>query len=253
MVEGYKKEEHLEQYFRFHKPADTKPKPMTEHIRTMNFLIIILISLGNVALAAVPGFDISHYQPSVDFPAAYASGARFVIIKATEGTTYKDDEFSSHYTQATDAGFIRGAYHFAHPEASSGTTQANYFLANGGGWTSDGITLPGMLDLEGDCGGLSTSAMVSWIQAFSNTYHSKTGRYPMLYTNPSWWATCTGGSSAFVDDNPLVLARYSSSAGTPPGGWPYYTIWQFNDHYGYGGDSDTFNGDVTGLQKLATG
>jgi GH25 family lysozyme M1 (1,4-beta-N-acetylmuramidase) len=31
--------------------------------------------------AAVQGFDISHYQSSVNFPAARASGASFVIIK----------------------------------------------------------------------------------------------------------------------------------------------------------------------------
>lgn len=29
----------------------------------------------------VQGFDISSYQPNVDFKAAYAAGARFVIIK----------------------------------------------------------------------------------------------------------------------------------------------------------------------------
>lgn len=100
-----------------------------------------------------------------------------------------------------------------------------------------------MLDLEGDCAGLSTSAMVSWIGDFSDTYRGRTGRYPLLYTNPSWWSSCTGGSGAFVNTNPLVLARYAGSAGALPGGWPYYTIWQFNDAYKYGGDSDTFNGD----------
>jgi hypothetical protein len=31
--------------------------------------------------STVQGFDISSYQPSVNFKAAYASGARFVIIK----------------------------------------------------------------------------------------------------------------------------------------------------------------------------
>ncbi|KAI1406339.1 glycoside hydrolase family 25 protein [Hypoxylon fuscum] len=167
--------------------------------------------------------------------------------------TYKDLSFSSHYSGATNVGLIRGGYHFAHPDTSSGAAQANYFLANGGSWSNDGITLPGMLDLEGNCAGLSTSAMVSWIKDFSDTYHSKTGRYPLLYTNPSWWSSCTGGSSAFINTNSLVLARYSSSSGTPPGGWPYYTIWQFNDAYQYGGDSDTFNGDIAGLKKLAAG
>lgn len=31
--------------------------------------------------ATVQGFDISGYQPNVNFAAAYSSGARFVIIK----------------------------------------------------------------------------------------------------------------------------------------------------------------------------
>jgi GH25 family lysozyme M1 (1,4-beta-N-acetylmuramidase) len=114
-----------------------------------------------------------------------------------------------------------------------------------------------MLDLEtesdGECWGLSASAMVSWIQDFSDTYHSSTGRYPMLYTNPSWWSDCTGNSNAFVSNNPLVLADYNSAIGTIPGGWPYQTIWQYSDSYSYGGDADTFNGSEADLVKLATG
>lgn len=113
-----------------------------------------------------------------------------------------------------------------------------------------------MLDLESsssECYGLSASAMVAWIKDFSNTYHGKTGRYPMLYFNPSWWKDCTGNSNAFVNTNPLVLAHYSSAVGPIPGGWPYQTIWQYNDHYQYGGDSDKFNGDINSLRKLATG
>jgi len=151
---------------------------------------------------------------------------------------------------------IRGGYHFAHPGETTGAAQADYFMANGGGWSGDGITLPGMLDLEsesdGECWGLSTSDMVSWIQDFSNTYYSSTGRYPMLYTNPSWWETCTGNSNAFVSTNPLVLADYNSEIGTIPGGWPYQTIWQYADSYAYGGDADSFNGDQADLMNLAT-
>lgn len=40
--------------------------------------------------------------------------------------------FSSQFTGATNAGLIRGAYHFAHPDESSGATQATFFLAHGG-------------------------------------------------------------------------------------------------------------------------
>lgn len=114
-----------------------------------------------------------------------------------------------------------------------------------------------MLDLEtesdGECWGLSAAEMVAWIQSFSNEYYSKTGRYPMLYTNPSWWTDCTGNSDAFASTNPLVLARYSTSVGTIPGGWGYQTIWQNSDSYEYGGDSDIFNGAQDRLVALATG
>lgn len=114
-----------------------------------------------------------------------------------------------------------------------------------------------MLDLEpgssSQCYGLSAGAMVAWIRDFSNTYHGKTGRYPMLYTNPSWWTACTGNSKEFVKTNPLVLARYASSPGAIPGGWSYQTIWQYADKYAYGGDGDKFNGDAAGLKKLASG
>ncbi|KAF2123212.1 putative N,O-diacetyl muramidase [Lophiotrema nucula] len=209
------------------------------------------------ALAAVSGFDISHYQGTVNFAGAYSSGARFVIIKATEGNTYKDPKFSDNYVGATKAGFIRGAYHFARPDGASGSAQAQYFAANGGGWSKDGITLPGMLDIEygptSTCYGLSATAMVNWITDFVNEYHAITTRYPLIYTTNDWWTTCTGNSKKFSSNSPLVLARYGSSVGTIPGGWPYQTIWQFADSYAYGGDSDTFNGDLAGLKKLATG
>ncbi|KAL5363578.1 glycoside hydrolase superfamily [Aspergillus floccosus] len=205
----------------------------------------------------VQGFDISNHQDSVDFAAAYDAGARFVMIKSSEGTSYSDSSFSSHYTGATDAGFIRGGYHFALPDASSAADQVSYFISNGGGWSKDGITLPGMLDIEynpyGDtCYGLSASDMVAWIQEFVDEYHSATGVYPMLYTTADWWSTCTGNASGFGDKCPLVLAAYSSSApSTIPGDWATYTIWQNSDSYEYGGDSDIFNGPFESLQKIA--
>ncbi|OBT76058.1 hypothetical protein VF21_03515 [Pseudogymnoascus sp. 05NY08] len=208
--------------------------------------------------ATVQGFDISGYQPSVNFAAAYASGARFVIIKATEGTTFISSTFSSQYTGATNAGFIRGGYHFAHPGSSTGAAQANYFLAHGGGWSKDGITLPGMLDIEynpsgATCYGLSAASMVAWIHDFVNTYHTKTGVYPMIYTTTDWWTQCTGNSAAFGSTCPLVLARYASAPGTMPAGWTYQTIWQNSDAYAYGGDSDVFNGSLDQLKKIALG
>ncbi|KAI9449737.1 glycoside hydrolase superfamily [Lactarius psammicola] len=115
------------------------------------------------------GIDVSHFQGTLDWNSIRASGVVFAYIKATEGTTFIDPNFSQNYIGATNAGVIRGAYHFAHPDTSSGATQANFLLAHGGGWSGDGITLPAVIDLEGNCYGLTAAQMVAWIQDFSNT------------------------------------------------------------------------------------
>lgn len=47
----------------------------------MKCSILTTVALATAARAAVQGFDISNWQTSVDFAAAYAAGARFVIIK----------------------------------------------------------------------------------------------------------------------------------------------------------------------------
>jgi GH25 family lysozyme M1 (1,4-beta-N-acetylmuramidase) len=73
--------------------------------------------------------------------------------------TFKGKTFSTHYNGVTKAGLIRGGYHFADTESSSGAAQANFFLQNGGGLSGDGITLPGMLDLESSAS--RANAMVS--------------------------------------------------------------------------------------------
>lgn len=101
------------------------------------------------------GIDVSSHQPNINWSSVKDNGISFVYIKATEGTcekfllsrililicaypAYKSPEFNSQYTGATNSGLIRGAYHFARPDISSGATQAEYFLANGGRYQFDG-------------------------------------------------------------------------------------------------------------------
>jgi len=220
--------------------------------------IISLVHASPLAKRAQPmGIDVSHFQGAVNFNTAKANGITFTYIKATEGTTFIDPEFNTNYPAAASAGLIRGAYHFAHPDISTGATQANFFLAHGGGWSPDGITLPGTLDIENnpsgaECYGLSASAMVSWIQDFSNTYERATGVFPVIYTTTSWWTSCTGNSAAF-SSNPLWIAHFASSIGALPASWSFTTFWQFADSGSNPGDQDLFNGDMTGLQKIALG
>jgi hypothetical protein len=38
-----------------------------------------------------------------------------------------------------------------------------------------------------ECYGMSAAGMVSWIMDFSNTYHSKTGRYVLVHPQHIKW------------------------------------------------------------------
>ncbi|CAO3635820.1 unnamed protein product [Cunninghamella blakesleeana] len=225
----------------------------------MKVSALLLTCLIGSAFAAKPkGIDVSSHQPNVNWGSVKANGVSFAYIKATEGHSYKSPRFNSQYVGATKKNIIRGAYHFALPNKSSGATQAKYFLKNGGGWSADGRTLPGAVDLEYNpygsaCYGLSKAAMVKWIKDFSNTYKAKTKRPPVIYTTTSWWTQCTGNSAAFAKENPLWIARYASKPGTLPKGWNFYTFWQYSDKGKLPGDQNVFNGSLKNLKKFAKG
>ena len=208
------------------------------------------------AVAGLPGVDVSHYQGTINWSSVKAAGIQFAYIKATEGTTVIDSQFATNYVGAYNAKLIRGAYHFARPSSSSGATQATYFVSHGGAWSADNLTLPGAVDLEGTCSGLSQSAMVSWIHDFANTYKAKTSRDVVIYTTASWWSSCTGGNTGFGSTNPLWVAHWGVSSPTKPAGWGVYTFWQYADSGTVSGisgnvDHDTFNGSSARLLALA--
>jgi GH25 family lysozyme M1 (1,4-beta-N-acetylmuramidase) len=210
----------------------------------------------SAAVPQLPGIDISAFQGNINW-GSVAPHIDFVYAKATEGTYYVNPDFTNQYQGPYNAKVIRGAYHFAIPNNSSGSAQADYFLAHGGGWSGDGLTLPGALDIEynpygSECYGLSQSSMVSWIHSFVNEYASREGAYPTIYSTTDWWKTCTGNSSAFAGNDPLWIANYSASGGGPlPAGWGFYTFWQYADSGSQPGDQDVFNGALTQLQTLA--
>ena len=221
-----------------------------------------------VSAAAVPtgvlGTDTSAFQGNVDWTAAAAAGEHFAYVKATEGTYYTDSAyFGQQYNGSYAAGMIRGAYHFAIPSNSTGAAQADYFVAHGGGWSTDGRTLPGMLDLEfnpygAECYGLSGGQLASWVVAFDNEYQRLTGRWPVLYTNTNWWNTCIGDGpsdyqavAAIAADDPLAIANYGPSPSPLPAGFASYSIWQYTDSNQFGRDGDAFNGSLSALASLA--
>lgn len=245
---------------RDHKPSRRRARLLAASVATL--------TIGGTALAEPPasaadkpkGHDVSSHQKNVDWQGAKEKGARFVYVKATESHTYRSPSFAQQYDGARDAGLVRGAYHFALPNRSSGTAQAAHFVRNGGAWRADGWTLPPALDIEHNpydkkkkCYGLSKTGMVAWIKAFSDEVDRRTGRRPVIYTTTGWWNDCTGGSAAFAANHPLWLARYNASAGALPAGWSFWTFWQYDSRGSLPGDQNLFNGSVSRLKQFTKG
>jgi GH25 family lysozyme M1 (1,4-beta-N-acetylmuramidase) len=218
----------------------------------------------------VQGLDVSGHQPSVDWQQQWNMGSRFAYVKATEGNYYTNPSYSSQYQGSRNVGMIRGAYHFAIPNWSSGADQARFFVQNGGGWSADGYTMPPVLDFEfnpyegktingfyfgNTCYNMSPAQLQSWVRDFGNTVRSMTGRLPVIYTNTSWWNQCLGNPPGF-GDYPLWVAAYPNSptnnAGpVPTASWSTYSIWQYSSTGPFAGDSNVWNGDYASLQQFA--
>jgi GH25 family lysozyme M1 (1,4-beta-N-acetylmuramidase) len=207
------------------------------------------------ATAARPlgGIDVAGYQHPGDvaiaWPSVAAAGYRFAAIKATEGDYYVNPWEATDLAEAKAAGLDVAPYHFAVPNVSGGSAQAQ-FAVEYSGYTAGAQMLPLMLDIEYDpyvstdhtneCYGLTTGQMTAWLAAFVTTARSLTGQYPVIYTTANWWDTCTGGSVAFGAD-PMWVAAYGFNSPPMPAGWHAWTFWQY-----------TSDGTVPGVDSAGT-
>ena len=230
----------------------------TRHLLTSMGACLLLILGTGVAIGSVGGPDVSSYQHpqgyNIDWGSVHVSGgAAFGFVKATEGSGYTNPYFASDFAAMASASMVRGAYHFAQP-ATSAVAQAQHFVQVAGTLSRAG-DLPPVLDLEVN-GGLSPTTLIAWTQAYVQEIKRLTGRDTMIYTGPYFWQTAMANTSAFAG-YPLWIATYGS-APQLPGGWTYYTFWQYTDAATVPGvqgpvDMSVFNGTLDNLQNLANG
>lgn len=203
----------------------------------------------------VAGVDVSPYQRTVDWAGLWASGHRFAIVKASEGSTWRSPVYAAQRDAARAVGMMVGAYHYARPSSSSAIAQARHFVAVSGGWSADGRTLPGALDLErntsGDpCYGMTPAQLTAWIADFSGEYSRLTTRVPMIYVRADLWAQCLAGDRTIGATNPLWLYDHEAPVGPWPHGWERPTIWQRGVEANL--DRNVFFGTEADLVRFAT-
>jgi GH25 family lysozyme M1 (1,4-beta-N-acetylmuramidase) len=202
---------------------------------------VVLLGLGSgVATAATPtstptsstvtGVAVGSGNTNINWGQLKAEGVEFAYVEDTAGTMNNNPYFTQQYDGARAVGMFVGAVHFALPNASSGTTQADYLVGNGGSWAPGKGILPPVVDLEWDpygstgCYGLSTTGMVDWITQFTAEVHARTTRWPVIYTDAAWWTECTGNLRGFAATDPLWTTRSASGSATLPYNWTAVTF-----------------------------
>lgn len=128
----------------------------------------------------VQGIDVSHHQKSIDWLKLQNKNIRFVFIKATEGSDFKDRLFLRNWQQAKHAGFAVGAYHFF-TLCKSGMAQAKNFIDT---VPNEANTMPPVVDLEfgGNCHVLpSRKDFLKELNEFISEIERVYCRSPILY------------------------------------------------------------------------
>lgn len=200
----------------------------------------------------IHGIDVSHYQGDIDWEVLRNKGTidncpiRFVMIKATEGTTNIDDKFEHNFYQAREYGFTRGAYHF-YSTHSSAADQAHFFIQNVKLEKGD---LPPVLDVENKPRRQSSEefkqSVLQWLTIVEKHYGVK----PILYTFYKF--KMENLNDTVFAPYPYWIAHYYVDSVEYQGQWKF---WQHTDAGSLPGikgpvDFNIYNGSYYDLRRL---
>ncbi len=202
--------------------------------------VALAVALGFVAFvtlpataaqSTLPGIDISHWNGDVDLGQVKTDGIRFVIAKATEGTTFLDPKYATNKQKAEARAVAFTAYHYARPDTSAGDAvkEADWFVSKA---QLTGKNMIPVLDLE-TSGGLSVQKLTAWAKAWLAEVQAQVGVKPIIYTNTPFWKTSLGNTTWFADNGyRLWIARWTSDSQPvlPAADWGGHgwTLWQYD-------------------------
>ena len=199
----------------------------------------------------IRGIDISHYQGDIDWDQLQNAmiekcPIRFIVMKATEGSSKIDPSFKYNFKQALEYGYIRGAYHFW-SNHSSARQQAYFFLNNVPLESGD---LPPVLDVEHKPKDKSVEDfqqdILTWLHIVEDRYHVK----PIIYTYYKFKKQYL--DAPVFDDYPYWIAHYYVDKIEYQGEWKF---WQHTDAGKLPGikgyvDFNIYNGSFYDLKRL---
>ncbi|MCU0387559.1 MAG: glycoside hydrolase family 25 protein [Chitinophagaceae bacterium] len=191
----------------------------------------------------IHGIDVSRYQKNINWKLVKTMQSRdvkigFAFIKATEGSTLTDKQFSRNWRKSREAGIARGAYHFFRGNSDAAAQARNFIRA---------VTLlPGDLPPVLDVETLDNTPVEEyrekvalWLMLIEQHYKVK----PIIYSNASFYNNHLHPRFA---DYPLWVAHYKEK--NRPKVNREWLVWQHNEGGRVNGinhhvDFNVFNGD----------
>ena len=186
-----------------------------------------MIMSNLVSILATPtlirGVDLSHWNGEVDFSALKVSGIDFVILKATEGTSWVDDKFNEYWRSAHSINLPIMTYHFFRSNYG-GSAQATHHkdtLVDLGFLETVGYKSPVMwADVE-TSDGASVSQRQNRLFAFHQTMEAfgyESGHYSSPYlwekllNNVSWGADYWGWNAHWTGGTEILPTGWTKSS-----------------------------------------
>lgn len=203
----------------------------------------------------IHGIDISHHQGTIDWDelADHATidncPLRFIVVKATEGSSLVDETFADNFRQAHRHGFIRGAYHFWSTK-SGAAEQAAWYIRQVKLLKGD---LPPVLDVEKIGDGQSPDELKKGVLTWLQTVEKHYGVKPIIYTYYKFKMQYL--DDPVFDQYPYWIAHYYVDKVDYQGPWRF---WQHTDAGRLPGikgfvDLNIYNGSYYDLCRLTIG
>ena len=166
--------------------------------------------------------DISHWEDPVDFKKVKGDGIIAVIAKATTGAAGIDPAFAKFKKAVHVPGlnFLWGTFHFG--TAADPQEQVDHYFKVAQPTARELVAL----DFEPNPQGPSMALVQA--RDFVGIFHSKTGRYPVLYGGAYLKEQLGNHPDSLLSRCPLWISQYGPVAVIPPA-WKKYTLWQYTD------------------------
>ncbi|GAC1541227.1 MAG: hypothetical protein NVS3B10_05770 [Polyangiales bacterium] len=190
----------------------------------------------------ITGIDVSQCQGAVVWSKVArwrgpdAQALAFAVSKASEGNTGVDPFFVANWHGSAAVGFVRGAYHYAHPDTvhvNDAEDEAQHFckLVQSQGF-APGVDFVA-LDIEEARHVHPGAEFAQWCVTFLECCAALTGATPFLYSGGPFLRTETAGADpalvARAYQSPLWLAAYVTRPAVlsfVPRPWTRWTLWQ---------------------------